>query len=68
MVTRGSSMGGHYAIHAGAACPTLKAVVAICPSSEAVCSGASSALTQRAIGCGKSLITYLSGATAIQST
>ena len=35
LAIRGSSMGGHYAIHAGAAYPALKAVVAICPSSEA---------------------------------
>ena len=35
LAIRGSSMGGHYAIHAGAACPALKAVVAICPGSEA---------------------------------
>ncbi|MFB0534304.1 MAG: alpha/beta hydrolase [Anaerolineae bacterium] len=35
LAIRGSSMGGHYAIHAGAAWPALRAVVAICPSSEA---------------------------------
>jgi fermentation-respiration switch protein FrsA (DUF1100 family) len=35
LVIRGSSMGGHYALHAGAVYPALKAVVAICPSSEA---------------------------------
>jgi fermentation-respiration switch protein FrsA (DUF1100 family) len=35
LAIRGSSMGGHYAIHAGAFYPALKAVVAICPSSEA---------------------------------
>ncbi|TEU14236.1 MAG: alpha/beta hydrolase [Anaerolineales bacterium] len=35
LAIRGSSMGGHYALHAGAAYPALKAVVAICPSSEA---------------------------------
>jgi dienelactone hydrolase len=35
LAIRGSSMGGHYAVHAGATCPALKAVVAICTSSEA---------------------------------
>ncbi len=35
LAIRGSSMGGYYAIHAGAAYPDLKAVVAICPGSEA---------------------------------
>jgi len=34
LAIRGSSMGGHYAIHAGAAYPDLKAVVAICPAPE----------------------------------
>jgi dienelactone hydrolase len=34
LAIRGSSMGGHYALHAGAACSALKAVVAICPASE----------------------------------
>lgn len=35
LAVRGSSLGGHYAIQAGAALPALRAVVAVCPATGA---------------------------------